>query len=254
MLPNHAPLHVIEQFGTLVQLHGDRVDLGLGRAPGTDGHTAQLLGRSSAEPTDFARSIADMQAWASSNTTSRSRIGAYIAQGTHIPMWVLGSSLAGASIAATLGLPFSVASHFAPAQYLQALELYRREFNPDAPTAQIDEPRTMVAVNALVAQTDAHARRLFTTTQQVFASLASGHRLGIQPPVDDITSVVAPHLLERARAMLAVQAVGSPHTVRDALEAIQRHSGADELIVTSYVHDPHDRHTSQRLLAEAWLH
>mgnify|MGYP002759852352 CR=1 FL=1 len=253
MLPNHAPLQVIEQFGTLVQFHGDRIDLGLGRAPGTDQITAQLLGRTSAEPAEFGRAIADMQAWASGNTTSRYKIGAYVAEGTEVPMWVLGSSLAGAQIAASMGLPFSVASHFAPFSYLQALDLYRREFDATAPTAQIKEPRTMVGVNVVVADTDAEAMRQFSTLQQMFAAISTGQKLGgIQPP-REIADVLELHILDHVNRTLAVSAVGSPARVVEQLEAIARDTKADEFIVTGYFFDPEDRFKSQRLLAEAWF-
>ena len=216
MLPNHAPLQVIEQFGTLTQFHGPRIDLGLGRAPGTDPLTAQLLGRTSAEPEDFARAVADMQAWASDDTLSRYRIGAYVAQGTNVPMWVLGSSLAGAGIAAQLGLPFAVASHFAPFQYREAIALYRREFNADAPTAQIEKPRVMVGVNVYVAEPDVEAERQFSTLQQAFAALGSGKRQLIQPPAEVSTLLPAP-VLDRVNGALSVRAVGSPGRVESCL-------------------------------------
>lgn len=252
MLPNHSPLQVIEQFGTLVQFHGNRIDLGLGRAPGTDPMTAKLLGRTSADPEDFSRAVADMQAWASPNTSARYRIGAHIAEGTEVPMWILGSSLAGAGIAARLGLPFSVASHFAPFQYLQALDLYRREFQPSAPTAQIDAPRTMIGVNVVVADTDAEALRQFSTIQQMFAAIIGGQRQPIQPPTE-ISDVLPPHILDNVNRTLAVSAVGSPARVVEQLEALARNTKADEFIIASYFHSPEDRFRSQQLLAEAWF-
>lgn len=252
MLPNHAPLQVIEQFGTLTQFHGPRIDLDLGRAPGTDPLTAQLLGRTSAEPEDFARAVADMQAWASDDTLSRYRIGAYVAQGTNVPMWVLGSSLAGAGIAGQLGLPFAVASHFAPFQYKEAIALYRREFNADAPTAQIEKPRVMVGVNVYVAETDVEAERQFSTLQQAFAALGSGKRQLIQPPTE-VSALLPTPVLDRVNGALAVRAVGSPGRVESELSSLAEETHADEFIVSNYFHDPAARYESQRLLAEAWL-
>lgn len=252
MLPNHAPLQVIEQFGTLTQFHGPRIDLGLGRAPGTDPLTAQLLGRTSAEPADFARAVADMQAWASDDTLSRYRIGAYVAQGTNVPMWVLGSSLAGAGLAAQLGLPFAVASHFAPFQYKEAIALYRREFNAEAPTAQVEKPHVMVGVNVYVAATDQEAERQFSTLQQAFAALGTGKRQLIQPPAE-ISALLPAPVLERVNGALAVRAVGSPSTVEAELSRLAEETHADEFIVSNYFHDPAARYESQRLLAEAWL-
>lgn len=252
MLPNHSPLQVIEQFGTLVQFHGDRIDLGLGRAPGTDPLTSQLLWRGSADPENFERSVADMQAWASQNTTARHQVGAYIAEGTEVPMWVLGSSEAGAKIAAHLGLPFAVASHFAPYFYEQAINRYRHTFNASAPTAQSDTPRTMVGVNVVVAPTDAEAQRQYSTLEQLFASISMGKRSLVQPPVDT-ESVFTPRVLDHVRSTLQVRAVGSPRTVVEQLESLAQKTKADEFIVTGYFFDPEDRFTSQRLLAEAWF-
>lgn len=251
MLPNHAPLAVAEQYGTLVQFHGDRIDLGLGRAPGTDPLTAQLLARSSAEPDAFTQNIADIQAWTGPTTTATSRIGAFVAQGTNVPMWVLGSSLNGARLAAQLGLPFSVASHFAPFQFAQALELYRREFTAEAPTTQIDSPRTMVGVNVVVADTESEARFQFSVLQQMFVGILRGQR-DLLPEPTDIEQAVPADLLARVNQTLSISAVGTPGQVREQLREIAASTQADELICVSYFHDPAKRFASQRMLAEAW--
>lgn len=251
MLPNHAPLAVAEQFGTLIQFHGDRIDLGLGRAPGTDPMTAQLLARTSAQPEAFMSGIADIQAWSGPRTTANSRIGAYVAEGTHIPMWVLGSSMNGAAMAAQLGLPFSVASHFAPFQFQQALDLYRREFDPTAPTAQIEQPRTMVGVNVVVCDTDDEAQFQFSVLQQMFAGIIKGAR-GPLPRPARIGDVLEPHILDSVNQSLSISAVGSPSTVVAKLEELAAATGADEFITVSYFHDPQKRFDSQRMLAEAW--
>jgi luciferase family oxidoreductase group 1 len=256
MLPNHAPLAVAEEFGTLVQMFGDRIDLGLGRAPGTDPLTAQLLSRTSAAPEAFMSSVAQMRDWSrpADQQPQGLRIAAPVAAGTEIPMWVLGSTVNGATLAGRLGLPFAVASHFAPFQFHQALEVYREEFDPDAATAQISEPHTMVGVNVMVAETDQEAVRQFTTHQQMFLGTLRGDRRKIQPPLDaaGMEDLAAPDLLAKVDQTLSIRAVGSPQTVTDELEQLVAATGADELITTTYTFDPADRNRSLTLLAHAW--
>jgi luciferase family oxidoreductase group 1 len=251
MLPNHSPLAVIEQFGTLVQFHGDRIDLGLGRAPGTDQLTAQLLARTSAEPGAFVAAVEQMRDWSREGSTGGLPISAAVARGTEVPMWILGSTANGARLAAQLGMPFSVASHFAPFQYLHALETYRAHFDPDAASAQIEAPHTMVGVNLVIAETDEEAQRQFTTLQQMFLGVVTGQRQKIQPP-RDITEVAAPLLLSQVDQTLSIKAVGSPATVVSQLEEIVAATAADELILTAYYYDPEDRLRALALLAEAW--
>lgn len=251
MLPNHAPLAVIEQFGTLAQFHGDRIDLGLGRAPGTDQLTAQLLARTSAEPSAFIAAVEQMRDWSREEPSGKLPITAEVARGTEVPMWILGSTANGARLAAQLGMPFSVASHFAPFQYLHALHTYRDNFNPDAESAQIEAPRTMVGVNVMVSETDEEAQRQFTTMQQMFLGVITGQRQKIQPP-RPIEEVAPEQLLAQIDQTLSIRAVGSPSSVVRQLEEIVAATGADELIVTSYFFDPADRLRSLELLAEAW--
>ncbi len=251
MLPNHSPLAVIEQFGTLVQFHGDRIDLGLGRAPGTDQLTAQLLARTSAEPDAFVAAIEQMRDWSREESTGGLPISAAVARGTEVPMWILGSTANGARLAAQLGMAFSVASHFAPFQYLHALETYRAHFDPDAASAQIERPHTMVGVNLVVAETDEEAQHQFTTLQQMFLGVVTGQRQKIQPP-RDISEVAAPHVLAQVDQTLSIKAVGSPTTVVSQLEEIVAATKADELILTAYHYDPTDRLKALELLAEAW--
>ncbi|GAA1490084.1 LLM class flavin-dependent oxidoreductase [Brachybacterium sacelli] len=251
MLPNHSPLAVIEQFGTLVQFHGDRIDLGLGRAPGTDQLTAQLLARTSAEPQAFVAAVEQMRDWSREESAGSLPITAEVARGTEVPMWILGSTANGARLAAQLGLPFSVASHFAPFQYLQALDVYRANFDPSAASAQIAEPRTMVGVNLVVAETDEEAQRHFSTLQQMFLGVVTGQRQKIQPPTP-IEDVAPDHLLQQVDQTLSIKAVGSPTTVVRQLEEIVAATGADELILTAYYYDPADRLKGLELLAEAW--
>ena len=251
MLPNHSPLSVIEQFGTLVQFHGDRIDLGLGRAPGTDQLTAQLLARTSAEPSAFLAAVEQMRDWSREEGSGDMPIHADVARGTEVPMWILGSTANGARLAAQLGLPFSVASHFAPFQYLHALDVYRENFAPDADAAQLETPRTMVGVNLVIADTDEEARHQFTTLQQMFLGVVTGQRKKIQPP-RPIEDVAPDQLVSQVDQTLSIRAVGSPATVVRQLEEIVAATGADELILTAYYFDPADRLHALELLAEAW--
>lgn len=248
MLPNHAPLMVAEQYGTLANMHGDRIDLGLGRAPGTDGMTAQALSRSSAEPQAFAQHIYDLQGWFSDTGTAHSTpIMSAGSLGTEVPIWVLGSTANGASIAGQLGLPFSLASHFAPDQIDQAIQVYRDSFSTEAPTASIDKPYVMAGINVMVAETDAEAEREFTVLQQMFNDIRSGQRRKIQPPVDPA------QFAGGAPSMLEISAVGSPETVKAQLEEFVKRTGADELITVTYAFDSAVRNRSLELLAELWF-
>ena len=248
MLPNHAPLMVAEQYGTLANIHGDRIDLGLGRAPGTDGMTAQALSRSSAEPQAFARHIYDLQGWFGEEGTARSTpILSSVSQNTEVPIWVLGSTVNGASIAGQLGLPFSLASHFAPDQIDDAIRVYRDSFSTEAPTARIDKPQVMAGINVVVADTDEEAQRQFTTLQQMFLDLRAGRSRKIQPPVDPS------EFAGSTPAMLEISAVGSPATVKAQLEEFVERTDADELITVTYAYDPAVRNRSIELLADLWF-
>ncbi|MGP9538659.1 LLM class flavin-dependent oxidoreductase [Brachybacterium sp. AOP43-C2-M15] len=251
MLPNHSPLAVIEQFGTLVQFHGDRIDLGLGRAPGTDQYTAQLLARTSAEPGAFIAAVEQMRDWSHAEPSGQLPIRAAVAEGTEVPMWILGSTTNGARLAAQLGMPFSVASHFAPFQYLQALQVYRDSFTTTGEAAQIERPRTMVGVNVVVAPTDAEAEHLFTTNVQQFLGVVTGQRMKTQPP-RDLEGRYPDHLMQQVEQTLSIRAVGSPASVVSQLEAIVDATGADELIVTANYFEPEHRLRGIELLAEAW--
>ena len=250
MLPNHAPLMVAEQYGTLANMHGDRIDLGLGRAPGTDMMTAQALSRSSAEPQAFAQNIYDMQGWFGENGTAYSvPIVSAVSTNTNVPIWVLGSTVNGASIAGQLGLPFSIASHFAPDQIDQAIQVYREAFTTESATAQIDTPYVMTGINVMVADTEEQAKREFTVVQQMFQDIHTGQRRLLQPPVEpnQLTGVGAEH------SMLRIQAVGSPHTVKTQLDDFVARTGADELITVTYAYDPAVRDRSYELLADVWF-
>lgn len=251
MLPNHAPLMVAEQYGTLANMHGDRIDLGLGRAPGTDQMTAQALARSSAEPQAFAQNIYDMQGWFGDEGRAYSTpIISAVSARTNVPIWVLGSTVNGAAIAGQLGLPFSVASHFAPDQLDQAIRVYRESFTTEAPTAQIEEPWVMAGINVMVAPTDEEAAREFTTVEQMFLDIRSGGRRKLQPPID--TDALAARGGGR-NPMLEISAVGSPSTVKDQLDAFVERTGADELITVTYAYDPAVRDRTLQLLADVWF-
>ena len=251
MLPNHAPLMVAEQYGTLANIHGDRIDLGLGRAPGTDGMTAQALSRSSAEPQSFAQNIYDMQGWFSEGGQAYTTpIQSAVSAGMDVPIWVLGSTMNGASIAGQLGLPFSIASHFAPDQIDAAIKVYRDSFTAEAPTAQIDKPYVMAGINVLVAETDEEAQREFTSVKQMFADIGRGRRRRLQPPIDP------PELAAQdagENPMLQISAVGSPETATRQMSEFVERTGADELITVTYAYDPAVAERSLRLLADAWF-
>lgn len=253
MLPNHAPLRVAEEFGTLAQMFPDRIDLGLGRAPGTDGLTAQLLTRSSPEPQDFAGNIYDLKGWFSDEGTPHSvpDVTSGVGTGTNVPMWVLGSSVNGASISGQLGLPFSLATHFMPDDFEKKLEIYHESFSSSAPTAVIDKPYTMAGVNVVVAPTDEEAERIWTTTQRMMADMSFGKRRPLQPPVNPEELGAQEHAI--SESSLNIKAVGSPETVRQKLEEFTEQSGVDELIVVTYAYDPKDKLRSMELLADLWL-
>lgn len=253
MLPNHAPLQIAESFGTLAQLFPDRIDLGLGRAPGTDAQTAQLLTRSGSDPQSFANSIFDLMGWFSEDGMAHSvPVTSNVGTGTNIPIWILSSSTSGASIAGQLGLPYSIATHFTPDNYREKIDLYRSAFKSTAPTAQIEEPYVMAGINVLVAPTDEEAQKLWTTTQQFLLDAQTGKRRLLQPPVDpeEIGTEQERAFIE---SMFSIKAVGSPETVRKKLEEFTERSGADELIVVTYTYNPEDRKRSMKMLADLWF-
>ena len=251
MLPNHAPLMVAEQYGTLANMHGPRIDLGLGRAPGTDQMTAQALARSSGEPQEFAQNIYDMQGWFGTEGTAHSAaIRSAVSADTQVPIWVLGSTVNGAAIAGQLGLPFSLASHFAPDQIDDAIRVYRESFTTESPTAQIEAPYVMAGINVMVADTDEEAEHQFTTLGQMFLDLTRGQQRKIQPPIDPAELA---EMGGRDHPMLRIKAVGSPRTASEQLTEFIERTGADEIITTTYAYDPAVRDRSLQLLADVWF-
>jgi luciferase family oxidoreductase group 1 len=246
MLPNHAPLQIAEQFGTLEALYPGRIDLGLGRAPGSDQLTAQALRRDPMRAQQFPQDVQELQAWLAPTQPGQA-VQAVPGAGTQLPLWILGSSTFGAQLAAFLGLPYSFASHFAPDDLEPALELYRSTFQP---SAQLAEPYAMPGLNVVAAETDAEARRLFTTIQQGFANIRRGRPGPYQPPVDDIDAHWSPAERAQASHMLRHAVVGAPDTVRAGLQAFADLTRADELMVVTAVYDHAARLRSYEILAE----
>lgn len=246
MLPNHAPLLIAEQFGTLETLYPGRIDLGLGRAPGTDQRTWQALRRSHADAERFPQDVMELRALLGDRTPGQS-IKAVPGSGTNVPLWILGSSLFGASLAAALGLPYAFAAHFAPDALYDALALYRDRWKPSEEHAA---PYAMPGVNVIVADSDREAERLFTSIQQQFVNLNRGTPGRLRPPVDDIESYWSPFEKSRVQQMLACSFVGSPTTVRESLRAFIARTGANELMATAPIYDHAARLRSYELLAE----
>jgi len=246
MLPNHAPIVIAEQFGTLEALHPRRIDLGLGRAPGTDQLTVLALRRDPISADTFPQEVVELQRFLADPVPGQA-VRATPGAGSRVPLWILGSSLFGAQLAAALGLPYAFASHFAPDALLPALEVYRATFQP---SEQLQEPYAMVGANAIAAEDDETARRLFTSTQQSFANIVRGRRGKLPPPIDDIESYWTPLENARASAMLRRSFVGSPETVRDGLEAFVEETAANELIVAAAIYDHAARLRSYDLLGQ----
>ena len=250
MLPNHAPLVVAEQFGTLATLYPGRIDLGLGRAPGTDRLTMRALRRHlDADDEDgFPRDVLELQGYLGAGGPDQP-VRAIPGIGTHVPIWLLGSSLYSAQLAAYLGLPFAFASHFAPDLLLQALEVYRAGYRP---SADWPAPHAMVGVNVVAADTDDEAARLFTSIQQRFLGMQRGRRGPLPRPIDpaQMETLWSPHEKAGVQRMLAAAAVGSPASVAQQLDSIIEQTAADELIVAGAIHDHAARLRSYELLAE----
>jgi luciferase family oxidoreductase group 1 len=248
MLPNHAPLVIAEQFGTLQSLYGSRIDLGLGRAPGTDQRTARALRRDLAASADnFPRDVMELQALLAPVQPNQA-VRAVPGAGLRVPIWLLGSSTYSAQLAAMLGLPFAFASHFAPAALMPALEIYRAKFQP---SEQLQQPYAMVGVNVFAADTDAEARRLITSLEQQFISLRRGTPGPLPPPVDDMDDHWSP--IERAgvEQALAYSVVGAPDAIQRGLEAFIGETDADELMLTAQIYDHAARLRSFEIAADA---
>lgn len=246
MLPNHSPLVIAEQFGTLESLYPGRIDLGVGRAPGTDHRALRALRREPGRSDTFPEEVLELQSFLAP-TKSGQAVRAVPGAGTEVPIWILGSSTYGAQLAAALGLPYAFASHFAPDALLSALDLYRTKFKP---SKQLDHPYAMAGVNVVAADTDAEARRLFTTVQQSFTNLVRGAPGKLQAPIDNIDDYWNTVEKHHASRMLKYSIVGSPETVRKELESFIALTKADEVMIVTSIYDHHARVRSYEIVAE----
>jgi luciferase family oxidoreductase group 1 len=245
MLPNHSPLVIAEQFGTLESLYPGRIDLGLGRAPGSDQTVARAMRRSPAAADSFPQDVAELLAYFRAPEAGQV-VQAVPGSGLSVPVWILGSSLFGAQLAAAMGLPFAFASHFAPRMLSQALDVYRSGFQP---SERLERPYVMLGINVFAAETDDEARRLFTSLEQAFVNLRRGRPGLLPPPVDDYEERLTPMDRAQIAEMLACSAVGSAETVRRGLESFVEATEADELMVTSQIFDHAARMRSYEILA-----
>jgi luciferase family oxidoreductase group 1 len=246
MLPNHAPLVIAEQFGTLEALFPGRIDLGVGRAPGSDMATQRALRRDFESAERFPQDVIELMAWFRGDAAPRVR--AVPGAGLRVPIWILGSSLFGAELAAELGLPYAFASHFAPAQLQEALALYRARFRP---SEQLDRPHVMLGINVIAAESDAEARHLLSSLQQAFVALRRGQPRPLPPPVADFAAQMTSGeraLLDQA---LSCSVVGSPESVQRGLSEFIARTGADELMVTAQIYEHAARMRSFQIAARA---
>jgi len=250
MLPNHSPLVIAEQFGTLSALHPGRIDLGLGRAPGTDMLTARALRRNlEAGADNFPQDVVELINYFAPATADQ-RVRAVPGEGENVPVWILGSSTYGAQLAAMLGLPYAFASHFAPAELERALDIYRARFEP---SQFLDKPYVMLGFNVFAADTDAEASLLFSSLQQAFVAIRTNTRGKLKPPVEGYYESLEPmarHMLDDA---LSQAVVGSPETVQRGVDAFVARTGADELMVTAQIFDHTARKRSYEILADVHM-
>lgn len=246
MLPNHAPYVIAEQFGTLETLFPGRIDLGLGRAPGTDQLTLRALRRDPRAADEFPQDVLELQAFLAPVEPGQ-RIEAVPGSGTDVPIWILGSSLFGAQLAAELGLPYGFASHFAPQALDRALLLYRERFKP---SAQQERPYALVGLNVIAAETDDEAKYLATSQQMSFAEIFRGQRGLFKAPIPDIERFWSPQEKLQASQMLACTVIGGPETVRRGISAMRERTRADEIMIVSDIFDPVKRRRSFEIIAE----
>jgi luciferase family oxidoreductase group 1 len=247
MLPNHAPLIIAEQFGTLASLYPDRIDLGIGRAPGTDQITAQALRRNLAGDIDhFPRDVMELMAYLD-DAEEGQRVRAVPGAGTKVPIWILGSSLYGAQLAAMLGLPYAFASHFAPQMMMQAIDMYRSSFRP---SEQLDKPYVMLGFNVCAAPTDEEAAYLRTSSLQAIINLRKGKPGQLPPPVEDLS--LSPEDEAIVASFGQCSAVGDQETVARNLQAFAEQTGADELMIASQIFDHGARVRSYEILTQAF--
>ena len=248
MLPNHSPLQVAEQFGTLASLYPDRIDLGLGRAPGTDQPTARALRRYFDSADQFPQDVAELLHYFAPVQPGQT-VQAVPGGGIPVPVWLLGSSLFSARLAAQMGLPFAFASHFAPDAMDEALALYRRDFRP---SEHLQQPYAIFALNVVASDSEAESKRLFTSQQQAFVNLRRGTPGRIPAPVDDIEAFWAPHEKAGVERALACSIVGDAEQVAEGLVAFVERHRPDEMMLAANIHDPAARLRSFDLAMQAW--
>ncbi|MAO66174.1 MAG: LLM class flavin-dependent oxidoreductase [Balneola sp.] len=246
MLPNHSPYIIAEHFGTLATMYPGRIDLGLGRAPGTDQTTAHAIRPNRMQEVyNFPDNVAQLQKYLSKDNSGKVR--AFPGEGTEIPIWILGSSTDSAHLAAKLGLPYAFASHFAPQQLTDAIRIYRQEFQP---SSQLEKPYVMAGINVIAADTEEQAEYLSTSTKQMFVGVITGERNPLPPPVDDINKVIPFQHQMAMKQMLAYSFVGDKKRISEQLTDFINKTEVDELITASYIFDHDQRLKSHRLFAE----
>jgi luciferase family oxidoreductase group 1 len=250
MLPNHAPLVIAEQFGTLETLYPGRIDLGLGRAPGTDQLTAMALRRNNmATAYDFPEDIKSLQTFFSASNRN-SKVRAFPGEGLDIPIWILGSSTDSAYLAAKMGLPYAFAAHFAPAQFRTAIEIYRSNFQP---SAQLDKPYVLACVNIFGAETDDEAEFLVTSLYRMFLGIVTNERVPLQPPGNLPSTFYLPEVQDMLQRMTACTFTGSEDSLRKKLSVFIAETGVDELMAVSYIYDMDKRLRSYEILKESMI-
>lgn len=247
MLPNHSPLIIAEQFGTLATIYGDRVDLGVGRAPGTDQTTANAIRPDRMQETQrFPKNVKLLREYLSADNKNAT-VRAIPGEGTDVPLWILGSSTDSAFLAAELGLPYAFAGHFAPQQLQPAIRIYRENFKP---SDRLDAPYFMPCINVIAADSDDQAQYLSTSMKQMFMGVVTGSRRPMPPPVDDMDEIWNPQIKMMVDQMLACTFIGSKTTIEEELSAFVEQTSADEVMIASYVFDQQQRIHSHRLFAE----
>lgn len=246
MLPNHSPLIIAEQFGTLATMYPKRIDLGLGRAPGTDQTTAHAIRPNRMQEVyNFPDNVAQLQKYLSHENGGK--VKAFPGEGTEVPIWILGSSTDSAHLAAKLGLPYAFASHFAPQQLMEAIQIYRNNFQP---SKQMDKPYVMAGINVVAADTTEQAEYLSTSTKQMFVGVITGERKPLPPPVDDLNKVMAIQHQMALKQMLAYSFVGDKKAISKQVSHFMEQTEVDELIVASYIYDHQERLKSHRLFSD----
>lgn len=247
MLPNHMPLIIAEQFGTLETLYPNRIDLGLGRAPGTDQLTAfEIRGERFQSPQNFPQDVKKLQQFLGDDNYN-SKVRAIPGEGTNVPIWILGSSTESAHLAASYGLPYAFASHFAPTYFLEAIQIYRQNFRP---SATLKEPYVMSCVNVVAADTDQEAERLSTSLKRLFMGIVTGKRQLLQPPIDNMDEIWDEMEEAAVNQMLAVSFIGGPEKLKQQLKSFLAQTGIDEIMVTSHIYEHQARLNSYQLFAE----